>query len=481
MSRHDPVRATEDRANAVTVALTEFTTKRRGPIRRFFYEHSLAMDAVVALIYLLLMGATAVVDATQGNWLMVVVVVGTAAALMFRRRYPRIVLGIVVALEILNAVAGYSGNVGLGVLFALYAVAAAYGGRIGFLSAAVASLPLIAVMILVEPHRSDAANNSPMSAQVFWLVAAGFLVLGNVIATGIGVSVWRDRHHELELRAWAQRNAQLASAHERNRIAREMHDVIAHSLSVMIALSDGARLAMERSPEKAGQALDNVSQTGRRALADMQRMLGVLRREGTEEQDQRKPMPGELDVESLLDGFRQAGMPLSFATSGPPLPADPAFRLAVYRIMQESLTNVLRYARGVSRVDALIAHEHPEVTLKISDDGRPPSAASSKGSLEILGNGIPGSGKGLIGMSERAAAYGGRVSAGPQPQGGWLVTASLHCPDASEESQDVPEVAVPETLVPDSPFPSARFPSALVPERTAARDTAALKASKGTP
>ena len=119
------------------------------------------------------------------------------------------------------------------------------------------------------------------------VLPAGFMVLANVIATGIGVSVWRDRRHELELRAWASRNAELASANERNRIAREMHDVVAHSLSVMIALADGAQVALKRAPDRAEEALVKLSQTGRSALSDMQRVLGVLRLEGSKEQGER--------------------------------------------------------------------------------------------------------------------------------------------------------------------------------------------------
>lgn len=254
------------------------------------------------------------------------------------------------------------------------------------------------------------------------IAATGFTALFNVIATGIGVSVWRDRRHESELQAWAERNADFASANERNRIAREMHDVVAHSLSVMIALSDGAQVALKRSPEKAEEALSKLSLTGRSALSDMQRVLGVLRLEGSTEQGNRQPLPADFDVEALLAGFSAAGMPLSFLVSGPALPEDPAFRLTIYRIVQESLTNVLRYAQSVSKVEVKIEHEHPEVRLSVSDDGR--------GSMGKRVQSI-GSGKGLIGMRERVAAYDGEVSAGPRPSGGWLVDARLQCPDST--------------------------------------------------
>lgn len=411
------------------VALTEFTTKRRGPVRRFFYLHPVWMDSLIVAIYLLFFGLGRLSELFTGPLVPVLLGLLIAVVLFFRRRYPAPVLVVLVILEFLSAFSISNAPDGLGIstIFGLYAVAAAHGGRFGFIATALVSIPSAVLLVLLNPAR-EAAQAAGLAYSVnSLLLPAGFMVLANVISTGIGVSVWRDRKHELELREWAGRNVQLASANERNRIAREMHDVVAHSLSVMIALSDGAQVALKRSPERAEEALSKLSQTGRSALSDMQRVLGVLRLEGSKEQGERKPLPADFDVESLLAGFRAAGMPLSVLISGSALPIDPAFRLTVYRIIQESLTNVLRYAHSVSRVEVKIEHDHPRVRLQISDDGR---------GSELNRSPRIGSGHGLIGMRERASAYQGEVSAGATARGGWLVDARLTCPDAADKEEE---------------------------------------------
>lgn len=421
MSKINQVRATPERTAGV--ALTEFTTKRRGPLRRFFFAHPVWMDSLIVVIYLLLAGLGYIPEAFRGNVAPMLFSFAIAAVLFFRRSFPVRVLVVSSALEIISALSTSNSPDGMGTssIFALYAVAAARGGRFGFAATALVSIPAAALLIFFSATRDGTAIGTSVSAL---LLPAGFMVLANVISTGVGASVWRDRRHDLELQEWAGRNAELASANERNRIAREMHDVVAHSLSVMIALSDGAQVALKRSPARTEEALAKLSQTGRSALSDMQRVLGVLRLEGSKEQGERKPLPADFDVDSLVAGFRTAGMPLSVSISGPALPVDPAFQLTVYRIVQESLTNVLRYAQSVSRVELKMTHEHPQVRLWIFDDGRGSALAGTAGI---------GSGNGLIGMRERVAAYGGEVSAGPAPHGGWLVDARLHCPDSQDE------------------------------------------------
>lgn len=425
MSKTSQVGVTPERTAGV--ALTEFTTKRRGPLRRFFYAHPVWMDSLIVVIYALLSGLGYFTEAFRGNLAPTVFSLTIAVILFFRRKFPVRVLLATSVLEIFSALSVSNTPDGLGVssIFTLYAVAAARGGRFGFTATALVSIPASILLVVLSPNLEAVGLGQSVSAL---LLPAGFMVLANVISTGIGVSVWRDRRHELELREWAGRNVELASANERNRIAREMHDVVAHSLSVMIALSDGAQVALKRSPERAEVALVKLSQTGRSALADMQRVLGVLRLEGSKEQGERKPLPADFDVESLIAGFRTAGMPLSVSISGPSLPSDPAFRLTVYRIVQESLTNVLRYAQSVSRVELKMEHEHPQVRLRISDDGR--------GSALTRPSGV-GSGNGLIGMRERVTAYQGEVSAGPAAHGGWLVDARLQCPDSTDDEETV--------------------------------------------
>ncbi|WP_394940441.1 sensor histidine kinase [Psychromicrobium sp. YIM B11713] len=423
MSSENQVGPTAERTAAVDP--TEFSAKRRGPLRRYFFKHPVMMDLTVVLIYLLLSTSNSISLSVMGHPFPILITAVIAGLLFFRRRAPLLVLVLVAVCEtiVLLLPTNLVYNSGTGMLFGFYALAAARGARWGFTATAIISLPFGALLLWVLSHTQLPARLEGVYPWTLWISTVGFVILGNVIATGIGVMIWRDRKHDLDLQKWSRDNAQLASAAERNRIAREMHDVVAHSLSVMIALSDGAQVALQKSPERADEALQKLSQTGRSALADMQRVLGVLRLEEPAEQSERRPLSGEFDVESLLTGFKAAGMPLSFSYSGPPLSVDPGFRLAIYRIVQESLTNVLRYAQHVSRVELKISHLHPWVELVVSDDGR--------GTLSRGSSLVSGSGRGLIGMRERAAAYAGDVAAGPRAGGGWTVKARLACPDSA--------------------------------------------------
>ncbi len=194
-----------------------------------------------------------------------------------------------------------------------------------------------------------------------------------------------------------------------------MHDVVAHSLSVMIALSDGASVVLKRDPQRAGEVLAELSATGRHALADMRRVIGVLR---TGDDAPLEPQPAVDSMEKMLEGFTVAGLPLRFTQSGPPLPKDATFQLTVYRIIQESLTNVLRYGRNVTRVGVLVEREGDDVTIRVSDDG-----TQQGGRREGVG-----SAQGIRGMGERAALFDGTLAAGPAAEGGWSVVATLKIP-----------------------------------------------------
>jgi signal transduction histidine kinase len=208
-----------------------------------------------------------------------------------------------------------------------------------------------------------------------------------------------------------------------------MHDVVAHSLTVMISLSDGAAVVVRKDPARAAEVLGELSRTGRTALADMRRVLGVLRDDSAPGQAPREPLAGGDSLGKLLEGFRTAGLPLHLTHTGPSLPDDAAFQLTVYRIVQESLTNVLRYGRSLGRVDVAIARNGPTVTIDVVDDGKgtvdsggsaaAPAARQSRGSV--------GTGRGLSGMQERARIYAGTVEAGPiADHHGWRVHAVLH-------------------------------------------------------
>ncbi|RJT77824.1 sensor histidine kinase [Arthrobacter cheniae] len=395
------------------VSFTELNARRLGPIRRFFRRHPRAMDIVVILAFLFLALPSAVIlIVEQGKWLGLTGVVISATALVFRRDHPLLVLAVVAVLDIpMSILTEGTGSSGIATMFALYAVAVTYPLRTALFAAAAASTLSVASLFLIPP---EAYEETP---GVIWLLS-GFVVMFLAVAVGVGVTVRRDREHESEMREWAARNAELASAGERNRIAREMHDVVAHSLTVMVALSDGAAVVMKRDPDRASAVLGELSRTGRAAIADMRRVLGVLRAEAAG--GSLEPLPASSSLTQLLDGFRAAGLPLRVTTSGPRLPDDPAFQLTVYRILQESLTNVLKYGKGVTLVDISIARAGHAVSLRVADDGR-----GVMGPVVSLG-----SGQGIAGMRERAAIYGGEVECGVRPSGGWIVEVQLTVPDA---------------------------------------------------
>lgn len=426
-------------AGQADASLAEITAKRRGVIRRYLYQHPRVMDGVVALSYALLVTPTVVDAVRSGGWLAASLLISVAGGLFFRRSHPVALVAFVAVVEVaVTLLHPWGSNVSAGLWFSLYAVAVVHTRRFALITLAAATAPLALLYLLaaVGPMEASLVHESgrnPAEFQLLTNIAAGATIaLSNVIATGIGISVRQRREHELEVAAWAARTADLASVNERNRIAREMHDVVAHSLTVMISLSDGAAVVVRKSPDRAADVLSELSRTGRTALADMRRVLGVLRADdgGTAP---REPLASGGSLAKLLEGFRTAGLPLHYSHTGPSLPQDAAFQLTVYRIVQESLTNVLRYSRGLSRVDVGIVRSGASVIVEVLDDGK---ESPGHGALEPgePGSGQAlGSGQGLAGMAERARIYAGTVEAGPTGRG-WRVKAQLTWP--GEETLD---------------------------------------------
>ncbi|MDQ4503950.1 histidine kinase [Sinomonas sp. ASV322] len=384
---------------------------RRGRIRQYLYEHPVAMDGVVVFASSVLSIGAIIETADGSHWWQFALVVAEQLALMLRRKVPWSLLGgIAVADAVFLFATPSMGSTSAAVLFALYAVAVQVRTGWALGAAVAASLPVAVYFALVyRPTETLVEQSGPFIG----LVGSVSVLLSNLVAVGVGIVVRGNRIHQAEIRAWAMRRAQFASIQERNRIAREMHDVVAHSLTVMVALSDGAARALERDPETARAVLGELSSTGRAALADMRRVLGVLRADAGA--PTREPALGGL--QALVDGFRAAGLPVILTQDGESLPDDAAFRLAVYRIIQESLTNVLRYARGVGRVDVLVARDGGTVRVRVENDG----GTAPDGPEAHLGTG-----GGIAGMQERAAIFGGFLSAGPRSGGGWRVDAELH-------------------------------------------------------
>ena len=209
--------------------------------------------------------------------------------------------------------------------------------------------------------------------------------------------------------------AERAVIEERQRIARELHDVIAHSVSVMTVQAGAVRRRLDPDQEQEREALEAVEATGRQALTEMRRLVGLLRERGT--MPEFAPQPGLGTIDSLLDGVRAAGLPVDLEVSGAPHELSPGVDLAAYRVVQEALTNALRYA-GPAHAWVLVSWSPEELELEIANDGR------------TDGNGSTG-GLGLDGMRERVSLYGGEIESGPRDGGGYVVRARLPIVEAA--------------------------------------------------
>ena len=242
------------------------------------------------------------------------------------------------------------------------------------------------------------------------------LVLGSTVVTAWALGTVRRARRERTRLMEADRDhrARLAVSQERARIAREMHDVVAHSLAVMVAQANGGLFAAEASPQVARDSLATIGDTGRRALGEMRRLLEVLR----EDQDgvlSPAPQPGIADIAPLVDQVRSSGLDVELCldTHGPQV--EPGLGLVVYRIVQEGLTNVLKHAGPGARARVAVRGDRTVLEIVVHDDGRGTVPSGCVG-------------HGLVGMRERVAAYGGTVSLGPRPGGGYLVHARIPVP-----------------------------------------------------
>lgn len=262
-------------------------------------------------------------------------------------------------------------------------------------------------------------ENLALAALFFWFLLSTTLVL---LSWGAGLLRRSRREQRESLRERAIRlererdqQAQIATVAERNRIAREMHDIVAHSLSVVVAQADGGRYAATADPTAAVRALETISEASRAALADMRRILGVLREEDTDTADV-APQPMDSDLDTLIINVRAAGLPVSRVTTGTPKPLPLGAGLAIYRIVQESLTNILKH--GGPGAQAIVTTQWSDVSLSviIDDDGR---GAASR---------TEGGGHGLVGMAERAQMLGGTIQTGPKPGGGFRVHLNIPLP-----------------------------------------------------
>jgi signal transduction histidine kinase len=280
----------------------------------------------------------------------------------------------------------------------------------------------LAAVLLVEPVALLDPRDTPYSS---WSdVAVGLLILTAVWVFGDSRRTRREQVEMIEeraVRAERERDeqARLAVREERTRIAREMHDIVAHSVSVMVVQAGAARRLVERDPPAAAEAAGQVEATGRDALREMRRAVGVLRADGEGDVTGAsappaalEPQPALSDVPGLVAGYRDAGLDVRLRTDGEPRPLASGVELAAFRIVQEALTNTIKHA-GPARAEVRIAYGPDALTVVVADDGR--GAGFEPG---------PG-GHGIAGMRERVTVYDGDLDAGPHPGGGFRVRARL--------------------------------------------------------
>ncbi len=391
----------------VTVDDGNLPQPRTGRWQRLSSAHPLAVDsATTALLALLTVPSLLHRDGSQ--WMAWLFSFGLVLPLALRRRAPSGVFAVVAVIALLQ----WSLDVRIGtdfvLLVALYTVAAHQTRRRALIAAGVLEVGVVLASVRFAPAGEDV-----LASLVFLsgLVAAALFIGITLRTRRAYLASVLDRAVRLERERDQQ--ARLAATAERTRIAREMHDIIAHNLSVMVALADGAAVANERDQEQATGAMRQVSVTGRQALNEMQRLLGVLRED--QQPSDRAPQPDLSQLDELLNQTRRAGLPARLTVTGTPVGLPPTQEAAAYRIVQEALTNVLKHAVGASDVAVRLRWTDDALLVSVSDDGDPTVTRPDD---------VP-AGHGLSGMAERVSLFGGTVSSGPQRGRGWSVRAEL--------------------------------------------------------
>jgi signal transduction histidine kinase len=326
----------------------------------------------------------------------------------------------------------------------VFAVQLLLAGATGWWAMQVVWSPALVIMLytvaVLRPRREAIAAAGVLAAgaiastvHVFgsaWLSAAVALLAVIAATTVFGLYIrtrrvlldeLRDRAARLEVERDQQ--AALAAAAERTRIAREMHDIVAHHLTVMVTLSDGAAATAAAQPERAAEVMRTVSATGRVALSDTRRLLGVLRDSIHDRAGTRSPLPDLAALDELVERVRAAGLSVRYEVDGAPPAESAGLQLAVYRLIQEALTNTMKHAGPAAGATVRVRFTGTETGVEVVDDGR--------GSVDRA---QADNGRGLIGMRERVEAFGGELRCGPRSPHGWLVAARFPLSTGTDRS-----------------------------------------------
>ncbi|MGA5416500.1 sensor histidine kinase [Streptomyces pseudogriseolus] len=350
--------------------------------------------------------------------LTVPVVLLLSLVVALRRRMPErmlmLALGVGLAQLALDVATGPADFALLVIVYTVAAVGARWASRVA-LAAGLCAAPL-AQLRWPSPHSSTFEH---VALSIILAVPFALAwVLGDSIRTRRAYfAQLEERAARLEKEREAQ--AKVAVAAERARIARELHDVVAHNVSVMVVQADGAAYVLDAAPDQAKKALETISGTGRQALAEMRRLLGVLRTGEHQEAGEYVPQPGLQQIEDLVEQCRESGLPVDFKVEGTSRELPRGVELTAYRIVQEALTNTRKHGGPNAGASVRLVYFDDGLGLLVEDDGKgAPHELYEEG-------GFDGQGHGLIGMRERVGMVGGTLDAGPRPGGGFRISALL--------------------------------------------------------
>ncbi|MFF3954377.1 sensor histidine kinase [Streptomyces sp. NPDC001890] len=388
----------------------------------FIRRHPTGVDCFWAVVLLGLSGMSMVgaPGIGAGRAAAVPIALGLCVVVALRRRVPEKMLLLAIAMGVAQLVTGVGPGVMNFAMLVIVFTVATVGERWASRLALVCSLGAAGLSKL---RWQEEAPQGGWAQQTFVVIV---LTVPFVLAWVLGDSMRTRRAYfsQLEERAARlerEREAQskVAVAAERARIARELHDVVAHNVSVMVVQADGAAYVMDAAPDQAKQALETISSTGRQALAEMRRLLGVLRTGDAQESGEYVPQPDVDQIEDLIDQVRQAGLAVDFKIEGTPRPLPSGVELTAYRIVQEALTNTRKHGGPDAGASVRLVYFDDGLGLLIEDDGR--------GAAHELyeDGGADGAGHGMIGMRERVGMVGGTLDAGPRPGGGFRISALL--------------------------------------------------------
>jgi len=327
-------------------------------------------------------------------------IVVAGASLAWRRRAPLVVLVIVGACVSAAALAGYWTETEFLAWIALY-TAAAYRDRRSL-------LPVLVPVVLVAGVATGVGESWRTNGDIGAEGILADLIITFAVPVLLGRMTFNRRRRIAAARDVAAKDAVTA---ERARIARELHDVVAHHMSVMVVQASAARAVADRDPAAAEEALRQIETSGRTGLAEMRRLLEILKSQ--EGEDGRAPQPGMAQLGALVEGMGATGLPVEVEVLGDPRPLPPGVDLSAYRIVQEALTNTLKHAGG-GEAHVLVRYDRDAVELEVVDE----AGDSAPDADDAAGHG-------LIGMRERVQLFGGELDAGPRPGGGFRVWARL--------------------------------------------------------